>query len=41
MNNYIFPTLGVVLLIGPIAASAQTYDVNVQEGIDTSGSHRT
>lgn len=37
MNNYIFPTLGVVLLIGPIAASAQTYDVNVQEGIDTGG----
>jgi hypothetical protein len=37
MSNYIFRTLGVVLLIGPIAASAQTYDVNVQEGIDTGG----
>ena len=37
MSNYIFLTLGVVLLIGPIAASAQTYDVNVQEGIDTGG----
>jgi hypothetical protein len=37
MNNHIFQTLGLVLLIGPIAASAQTYDVNVQEGIDTGG----
>jgi hypothetical protein len=32
MSNHIFRTLGVVLLIAPIAASPQTYDVNVQEG---------
>jgi hypothetical protein len=37
MNSNIFSALGVVLLIGPVAASAQTYDVNVQEGIDTNG----
>jgi hypothetical protein len=37
MSNYIFRALGVVLLIAPIAASAQTYDVNVQEGIDSGG----
>jgi hypothetical protein len=37
VNSNIFSALGVVLLIGPVAASAQTYDVNVQEGIDTNG----
>jgi hypothetical protein len=37
MNSNIFSALGAVLLIGPVAASAQTYDVNAQEGIDTNG----
>jgi hypothetical protein len=37
MNDHLFGMLGAALLIGPIAASAQTYDVNVQEGIDTGG----
>lgn len=37
MNSHLLGMLGGALLIGPIAASAQTYDVNVQEGIDTLG----
>ncbi len=37
MKSHLLGMLGAVLLIGPMAANAQTYDVNVQEGVDTLG----
>jgi hypothetical protein len=37
MNSHLLRALRIALLLGPIAASAQTYDVSVQEGIDTGG----
>jgi hypothetical protein len=37
MNSHVLRTLGFALLLGSVAANAQTYDVNVQEGIDMGG----